>query len=132
MGHDAKLRGKLIRAHLTQTQVQTLRVGDTGVYVNEGPVIGAKLYSQRFGWASSLDAAELRREGKNRQVIRKALGSRRLVKVGRWDYTGQVVAVYNTKGGDEFEVEYVTKQGEIKHKRVPADKAPLARAGSES
>lgn len=120
MGHDAKLRGILIRAHLTGTKMVEVIDG------KEGAVISAMMMSQHYDWAPYLKQAELRREGKSRQVLRKALGSKRLVKVGRWEYTGEVVAIYAQKSGDEVEVEFVTKTGEIKKKRVPLSEAPLA------
>jgi hypothetical protein len=78
-------------------------------------------------WTSYLEEAVMKREGRNREVLAKALESERLVKVGRWEYTGQVVAVYRLKNVDMFELEYVDKAGNIKHTRVPADetKDPL-------
>lgn len=118
MGHDARLRGKLIRAHLTGTPV---------VLVDEAqpsPVSTAMEMAERHGWRQYLIDAETRREGKNRQVLNKALGSKRLIKVGRWEYTGQVVAIYEIQGnGEEYDVEYVTKMGDVKKARVPAKQA---------
>lgn len=116
MGHDARLRGKLIRAHLTDTRV----VLSDGVS-SPSPVVSAMDAAERHGWEKYLRDATARREEKNRALLRKALGSDRLVKVGRWEYTGQVVAVFDRDG--EFEIEYVTKDGSTKRKRVPADQA---------
>lgn len=114
MGHDARLRGKLIRAHLTGTEI---------LYVVEGkqmPPLIAMQVAARYGWGHYLDAAILRREGKNREVLQRALGSTRLVRVGRWEYTGQVAAVYGTPDEAEYEIEYVTRQGDIRRTRVDA------------
>jgi len=116
MGHDARLRGKLIRAHLTDTKVIQCTDGVRGSSRTAMSV--ASDYGDSF--VDALKGADLRREGKNREVVQKALHSKRLVKVGRWQYTGQVAAIYSTPGGDEYEIEYVTKQGETRKVRVPA------------
>lgn len=117
MGHDARLRGKLIRAHLTDTDITFVYPPKSG---RDDETATAMKVAKRFKWESYLEAAELRREGKNREVLGRAVGSKRLVKVGRWQYTGQVLAVYETPQGNDYEVEYVTKQGEVKKTRVPA------------
>jgi hypothetical protein len=119
MGHDARLRGKLIRAHLMGVRIRIIS--------NQalGDPMAAESLAEEFGWMSYLDAAVLRREGKNREVLRRALQSERLVKVGRWDFTGQVVSVYRTKKVDMYEIEYVNKAGDVKRVRVPAEEAPL-------
>lgn len=123
MGHDARLRGKLIRAHLTGTEVVYYRDPSGGDPI--GPHSAMEV-AEAYDWQRHLEAAVLKREGKNREVLQKALGSKRLVQVGRWQYTGQVAAVYGTGKVGEFEVEYVTKTGEKRTIRVPADEAPLA------
>jgi hypothetical protein len=125
MGHDARLRGKLIRAHLTDTGITYVITGDVPEAGQRFDTTAAQLAAE-YGWASYLEAAELRREGKNREVLQRALGSNRLVQVGRWEYTGQVVAVYGTGDEGELEIEYVTKSGDVRRKRVPADEAPEA------
>jgi hypothetical protein len=122
MGHDARMRGKLIRAHMTDTSV---------VFASEGgwsqPATAMDI-AVRYGesFVDALKAAVLRRDGKNREVVISALNSDRLIKVGRWSYTGQVVAVYGKAGDEEYDIEYVTKTGEKRRVRVPADQAPLA------
>jgi hypothetical protein len=48
-----------------------------------------------------------------------------LIKVGRWDYTGNVVAIWDD--GAKIEYEYVTKGGAIKHfTEVKADAGAVA------
>lgn len=126
MGHDQRLRGKLIRAHLTDTPIQEILEGADR---QPKPKPAAAL-AVVHGWEEYLTAAEERRTAKNKEVLAKAMGSDRLVKVGRWSYTGQVIAVYNTPGGEEYDVEYVTATGNKKKIRVPADQAPLAGATS--
>lgn len=123
MGHDARLRGKLIRAYLTDTEVVFVVGGIGGA---PAPPLTAKQVAARYKWEGYLEHAAMAREGKNRQVLRSAIGSTRLIKVGRWEYTGQVVAVYGVEGDKEYDVEYVTKLGEVKKTRVPADQAPVA------
>lgn len=123
MGHDARLRGVLIRAHLMGVEIREVTsrsvLGDLG----EALVWTAEDVAARHGWKKYLDAAVLRREGKNREVLRKALGSDRLIRVGKWDFTGQVAAVYRTNNQDMFEIEYVDPAGEVRRKRVPAAEA---------
>lgn len=124
MGHDAKLRGKLIRAHLTGTEI--LHVSDVsgrGVTGGEPTPVSAMFVAEGHGWEEYLLEAERRRDDRNREVLQRTIGSKRLISVGRWEYTGQVMAVYSTEKGDELEVEYVTKSGEIKKRKVPADEA---------
>lgn len=120
MGHDARFRGALIRAHLTGTEVLILSDG-------VGRAMTAMERAEHYGWKEYLDAAVLRREGKNREVLARAIGSERLVKVGRWNYTGQVAAVYRTGSEDMYLIEYVNKAGDVRQARVPASEAPLAR-----
>lgn len=121
MGHDARYRGILIRAHLSGTGI--VRIVGRQRFVPETAMELAKLEGKSF--VDALKNAELRREGKNREVLRNALGSARLIKVGRWAYTGQVVAVYSTLDEEFYDIEYVTKLGERKVlKRVPASEAP--------
>ncbi len=121
MGHDARYRGILIRAHLTETPVRRVLVESDRTEhdtVPEDAMELAKLEGPSF--TSALEAAELRREGKNREVLRKAIGSKRLIQVGRWEYTGQVVAVYGEPGDEQYDIEYVTKTGDIKRAKVDA------------
>lgn len=126
MGHDARLRGKLIRAHLMGVRV---RIHSDGTLGNP---MAAETFAEEFDWKAYLDAAVLRREGKNREVLRRALGSERLVKVGRWEYTGQVVSVFRTKDVDKFEIEYVNQAGDVKRTRVPATEAPTPNGGAST
>lgn len=118
MGHDARLRGMLQRAHLTDTLVVEVLAGEDA----EPTPVTAKEVAERHGWMEALEQAELAREGKNRQVLNKAMGSDRLIKVGRWEYTGQVVAIYQN-GDEHYEIEYVTKTGDVRRTRVKASEA---------
>lgn len=122
MGHDARLRGVLIRAHLMGVKIRYYIDGTLGEPAE------AEKVAEYYHWTSYLTGAVLRREGKNREVLKRAMGTERLVKVGRWEYTGQVVAVFRTKNDDMYEIEYVNKAGDVKKVKVPADEAPLAAA----
>jgi hypothetical protein len=124
MGHDARLRGILIRAHLMAVEV---------LYVVNGARMEPKTAMEvagKYDWQEYLEAAVLRREGKNREVLQKSIGSERLVKVGRWEYTGQVAAVYRTNNDDMFVVEYVDKAGTVRTTRIKAEDAPPAQGGN--
>lgn len=131
MGHDARYRGILIRAHLTGTQVVRHLIPvnipqASEAMVAESALDLAKIEGESF--TKAIEEAELRRDGKNREVLAKAMavGSDRLIKVGRWEYTGQVCAIYDTGNGAEYEIEYVTKLGEVRRRRVPADQTQAA------
>lgn len=138
MGHDARLRGKLIRAYLTGTRIiyvmrAAYNTGDVALPDNRiaeydsgliDPLEVAGRYQVKgkpFDWRHYLEEAVERREGRNRELLQRALGSRRLVSVGRWEYTGQVAAVFRVDGEDYYEMEYVTKAGQTKKIRVPAE-----------
>jgi hypothetical protein len=119
MGHDARLRGILIRAHLMGKQVFYVMRPPNGAAVDTVPLDAMKV-AQKYGWAKYLDDAVLRREGKNREVLQRALGSKRLIQVGRWEYTGHVAAVYRDgRNADMVEIEYVNGAGDVKRTRVP-------------
>lgn len=125
MGHDARLRGKLIRAHLMGVRVRYYAGGVLGDPTD------AEVLASQYAWKAYLDEAVMRREGRNREVLKRALGSERLVKVGRWEFTGQVVAVYRMNDEDRYRVEYVNKAGDIKTTSVAASDSPLAGERSE-
>jgi hypothetical protein len=124
MGHDARLRGKLQRAHLTDTKIVLLQDGKP---VRKKPFSAAEV-AKKYGdsFVKGLKEAVDHRTKQNHKVLNKALNSQRLIKVGRAKFTGQVVAVYGTGNKQEFEVEYVTKTGQTKKTRVAAKDAPLA------
>lgn len=123
MGHDARFRGILIRAHLMGVEVRWAR--SDGALTDPSP---AMELAKDLDWKEYLLSAELRRDGKNRELLRRALKDPDLLKAGRWDYTGgQVVVLYkaNSKTG-MMNIEYVNQAGEIRKARIPASEAPLA------
>lgn len=121
MGHDARYRGILIRAYVNDAQVVVLRRTDPPV---EYTVYDADELANQLDWCQYLETAKRRedrkaqerRERANARLLAKAtgpqIGDTRLIRVGRWDYTGQVIAIWETDGIIEFQ--YVTKQGETK------------------
>lgn len=126
MGHDQRMRGKLIRAALTGTDVVTVRDGERKRFPARMVAHAIDELAGGTSFRDSIKAAEERREQANAKLAQKAKGSKRTVKVGRWEYTGQVMAIFSTPAGDEYEIEYVTKQGETKKVRVPASQTKEA------
>jgi hypothetical protein len=118
MGHDARLRGVLIRAHLMGVSIRYC-LGNADL----GEPTPAMMVAEQYLWASYLESAVLRRDGKNREVLRRALGAENLVKVGKLPETGQVAAVY-TAPNDRHIVEFVNQAGEIRKIRVAAGAVP--------
>lgn len=111
MGHDARLKGKLIRAHLT----------DTAVVVVDGGTLretsAAKL-AKKLGWQDYLDEAAQREADRKKEREERAatrskassgpkVGDKTTVKVGRWDKEATVVGVFD----DSIEYEYVDGKG---------------------
>lgn len=116
MGHDARLRGKLIRAHLMDVNVVQF-IDD---HEHE---FSALEMAAEYDWQEYLRSAELKREGKNRELLQRALKDPNLQKAGKWAYTGgQVFVSYkpNPKTGMQ-DVMYVNQAGEIRKTRIPAE-----------
>lgn len=117
MGHDARLRGKLIRAYIMGHEVA--RVGDTGNTSSD-----AMSWAKQLEWGSYLETAKAREdalraariERSNRKLVEEAtgpqVGDRKLLKIGRWEYTGEVIAVYDD--GDRIVYRYTTKSGDVR------------------
>lgn len=138
MGHDARYRGKLIRAHVTGTKItiinSTTNEEDPLVVVSADPMALAK----EHGWSDYLTIAAEREDARTKQKADRAsqtllekvtgerVGDEKLIKVGRWEYTGQVVAVFEVNDGKEIVYRYVTKNGETKEHRVMSKKAEVA------
>lgn len=135
MGHDARLRGKLIRAHCTGTDVTTLP-SDGSIFCDRT----AMEMAETLNWGKYLTVAKEREELRdserveraNRQVLARAtgprVGDRQVIKVGRWGYTGNVIAVFSD--GEEIEVEYVTSKGETKRHMITREQAEALGTGS--
>lgn len=136
MGHDMRLKGILIRAHLTATLVAIVGVNGRTGDPELGPAysaaeIAARYSTPKFDWVAMLEEADEKQgadvrakiERANREILARALGvqpgDRKLIRVGRWEYTGEVLAVYDINGG-EVEFEYTARNGEIRTIRKPA------------
>ena len=128
MGHDARLRGKLVRAHVTGTDVTIVKGRD--VSTSSAMAIADQFSSPSLDWKQSLKEAEVRYSGSraaidaaNARLLEEAkgphVGDRKLVKVGRWSYTGEVIAIYADKDTAVFK--YTTKSGEVKEVERPLE-----------
>jgi len=120
VGHRAALRRKLTRAHLAGVAILEVR-HDARTGALEVAEMGAAEMAARFDMAGQVEAAagrqnaerRARAERAERAVAARALepqDGRCLVKIGRWERTGHVLAVYDA--GDALELEYVTAAGE--------------------
>lgn len=118
MGHDARLRGKLARALAAGCEV--VLTDQNSHTVTE--VLSPEDYASRFStskldWAQSIkESASKARpsaESGEREILARALGPRlgeeKLIKVGRWDKTGKIVAIYDD--GKRIRYEYADSAG---------------------
>lgn len=128
MGHDARLRGKLTRAHVTGTDVTIIKGRD--VTTLSAVAVADQFSSPQLDWRASLREAEGRYSGSraridaaNAEILKRAqgpqVGDRRLIKVGRWPYTGEVIAIYQDRDVAVFE--YTAKSGEVKTVERPLE-----------
>lgn len=125
MGHDARLKGVLTRAHSAGLTVALVEE-TTGA----AEVIDPLFYADRFStpkvdWRKLvLDAAakiaerrgSVDRRASERRVLERA-ASDGAVRIGRWDKTGSVAAIYQLANGS-YEVEYVDEVGRIRQTEV--------------
>lgn len=114
MGHDIRLRGKLIRAQAADALVVVVSGGTSAFSIETyDPLTFASRYS-----TPKLDWAESVRDGASKVAVRTARRKaaanperevlaaaadvpegRTLVRVGRWDHTGRIVAIYRDSNG---------------------------------
>lgn len=116
MGHDARMKGMLIRAHLTDTPVVIVEDG------KQAAPVTALVVAKRFDWQEYLKAATDRQAAKAQaKPAAKGvkIGDQRKIKVGRWEKDAIVVGIY----GDNVEFEYEAKGGA---KRVTKPMADVA------
>lgn len=126
MGHDARLRGKLARALAGGAQV----VLTDANHVTQGIVSPAE-YAERFStdkldWAASIteSASKAKRSaGVEAEILERAVGPQvgdtKLIKIGRWEKTGRIVAIY--QDGSEVLYEYADQNGKLRQARQSAD-----------
>lgn len=125
MGHDARLKGVLTRAHSAGVTI-ALVDSETGV----AEVIDPLEYADRFStpkvdWrqlvlAAAAKIAERRgtidKRAAERRVVERAAADG-AVKVGRWEKTDSVAAIYRKTDGT-YLVEFVDSVGRIQQKEV--------------
>lgn len=128
MGHDARLRGKLSRAVVAQCQVVLTDVDKAIVEVLDPLDYADRFSTDKLDWRASVQESAKRSrrsdgEEAERTVLKRALGPQvgdtKLIKVGRWEKTGRIVAVYEDKG--EVLYEYVDAAGVVRQARQGAD-----------
>lgn len=129
MGHDARLKGILSRAHITGTDLTLVRGSD--MTVTTAIALAGQFTTTNMDWVKALREAEKRFAASTRAKVKEAndaivaeatgpqIGTRKLVKVGRWNYTGEMVAVYEDRGVAVFQ--YASKGGEVKTVERPLD-----------
>lgn len=117
-GHDATLKGKLIRAHLTGALI--VIVHDTHTH----QPAAAMSIAEGYGWDHDLLRAQSRVQAERKHKVLLALGSETTIKVGRWAYQGVVVAIRTgTDGVLVWDVQYKTRSGQLLRETRPAEKA---------
>lgn len=125
IGHDARLLGILKRAHITGTKVTIVK--DAATTTENAIDVAATFSTDRHDWVAELNHSAERHAATNRKKIEAANdevreeargpqpGNRRLIKVGRWNYTGEIVAVYQEDGDALFK--YTTAGGDVREIR---------------
>ena len=133
MGHDIRLRGKLMRlgAHGGKV-VEVTREPAWQVTQISGVLEYAALFSTpTLDWVVNVQEgieravagrSKARVAAAEKAVLAKATGPQEgdkiLIKVGRWDKTGKIAAIYKYEDGtDVMEVEYVDAKGGIQTAR---------------
>jgi hypothetical protein len=114
VGHDARLKGILSRAHVTATPVYILTApmpngkglaGLATVTPYQAVEVAAEMSSKSYDWVTAVsDAADrlggdlvAKQYAADRRVLAAALnpkGGRSLLHVGKWEQTGHLLAVY--------------------------------------
>ena len=124
MGHDARYRGILLRAHVAGMPVSIFNG-------NEFTTTSAMWLAQIHGWGEALQTTATREQARAygraakaktkaaAKATRLQIGDITPINVGRWTYQAQVVGLWED-GTAEYE--YTTKQGATKRSRQPIAK----------
>lgn len=132
MGHDIRLRGKLMRVGAAGGRVRTVwALGDV-LSLDEAVVspvdFAATFSTERMDWRANVSEGIARIQARvdgikatSRAVLARAagpaVGDKTLIKVGRWEKTGQIAAIYRIGDADALEVEYVDAKGNARRAR---------------
>jgi hypothetical protein len=125
MGHDAKLKGKLARVLAARLQVALVEETTGTTEVLDPVEYAARFSTKKVDWAglvrASADKVLERRGAVDRRAAERAVLDRATrdgaVRVGRWDATDSVAAIYRLDGGG-YEVEFVELDGSIRQTQV--------------
>jgi hypothetical protein len=137
-GHDARLKGILIRAHLTGTPVAQVTLRENGSGYVAKSTQSAMQVAQSFKWTKQLKVSEQAFKNRTARKARKAeaptaktteartdakgdkvhrfgegkakMGDKVTIKVGRWDKVATVVGIH----ADGVELEYDTAKGKAR------------------
>lgn len=120
MGHDARLRGKLARALAGGSTVVLTDASHTVVEELKPTDYASRFSTAKLDWSQAVTDSAAKastssaRADAEKAVLAKALGPQvgdtKLLRIGRWDKTGSVVAVYDESGTVVYE--YVDGKGE--------------------
>lgn len=117
MGHDARLRGKLARALAAGSKIVLTDVNKQVTEVLDPEDYASRFSTEKLDWAESIRESASKARGKGesaeRAILAKALGPQvgetKLIKIGRWEKTGKIVAVY--QDGKVIRYEYADGNG---------------------
>lgn len=128
MGHDARLRGKLARALAGGSRIVLTDTNHAVCEVLEPTEMASRFSTEKLDWVESIktsakkakrSAADTAEEAILQKALGPQVGDTKLIKIGRWEYTGSIVAIYETDGATEFE--YADKGGSVHRVRQSAD-----------
>lgn len=119
MGHDARLRERIIRAHLLE---KTVAITSDDGRTREGSAL--EIAEMEYNWQHYLEQAKQRVDLACGTLIKKAKGNPRLEKLGKTDEF-PVVAVYRNKNGS-CDLESIDRLGHKHWRHVDAEKKEKA------
>lgn len=127
MGHDARLKGKLTRAAAAGSQIVLTDTSKQVVEVLDPLEYAARFSTAKLDWkvAVAESASRASGTGAEQAVMARALGPQigdeKLIRVGRWDKTGKIVAIYDDGKGGTPIFEYADSHGEVRRVRQHED-----------
>lgn len=130
MGHDARLKGVLMRAYSAGLNLALVEQ-TTGTAEVVDPLVYADQFStEKVNWRKlvqeAADRVRERRGGIDRRTAERAVLERAArdgaVRVGKWDKTDSVAAIYDL-GDGKIEIEFVDDVGRVRNKIVESGAA---------